>query len=84
MSKDKETVTIQIPEAFTFGNFEADDFDKVLSFFDWSLNNTTLVFDFTKTQKFDYCKLALLSLYQDFISRNGCKFTALKTVSRRC
>lgn len=44
MSNKKETIILQIPESFTFGNYKADDFDRVLSFFDWSLENRNLVF----------------------------------------
>ena len=44
MSEVKETITIQIPKAFTFGNFSPEDFDRFLSLFDWSLKDKKVVF----------------------------------------
>lgn len=73
MSDKKETIMLQMPESFTFGDLEADDFDRVLSFFDWSLKDKFIFFDFEQTKIFDSCRLALLILFQDFIIRKGCE-----------
>lgn len=70
MSSEKETVTLHIPESFTFGNFEAEDFDRVLSFFDWSLKNKEFVFDFDANYDFDLCAYALIALFNDYLINN--------------
>ncbi len=77
MSDEKETVTIQIPESFTFGDFEAEGFDRILSFFDWSLKEKKVTVDFRNRVEIDFCTLALGVLFQDFLIKNECKIIIL-------
>lgn len=77
MSNEKETISIQIPESFTFGNCDADHFDKFLSFFDWSLKNRKVEIDFREVLDFDYCCLALIVCYQNFLFKENCQIIHL-------
>lgn len=71
MGNKEETVTIQIPESFTFGNYEAEDFDRVLSFFDWNLKYQEILIN--KPQNISENPITLLFLaYIEFIKLNNC------------
>ncbi|MBX7173177.1 MAG: DUF4325 domain-containing protein [Pyrinomonadaceae bacterium] len=73
MSDEKETVILQIPESFTFGNFEAEDFDRVLSFFDWSLKDKKVDVDFRKVAEFQDVFECLFFSYLNFLLKNSCE-----------
>lgn len=73
MSEEKETVILQIPESFTFGKFEADDFDRVLSFFDWSLKDKKVEIDSRERLVRKNTILILYFLYGEFLFSNNCR-----------
>lgn len=73
MSNDKETVILQIPESFTFGNFDSDDFDRVLSFFDWALNDKNVEFDSSNSLVKKDDLIILYFLYREYLFFNNCK-----------
>ncbi len=72
MRDKKETVTIQIPEPFTFGDLSSDDFDKVLSFFDWSLKDKRVEFDNSRSLVKKNDLLTLYFLYSEYLFSNNC------------
>nr|MCU0240689.1 hypothetical protein [Pyrinomonadaceae bacterium] len=70
MSLEKETITIQIPANFTFGNYDADEFDRILSFFDWSLNNKKIFIYFENPKLKSYGVGTLLLIYANYLWLN--------------
>lgn len=81
MSDERETVTLLIPESFTFGNFEADDFERVLSFFVWSLKDKNVEIDLSFVEEnlddesLDSSEIGLLALYLFFLKESQCSCT---------
>jgi STAS-like domain of unknown function (DUF4325) len=73
MSNDEETIKLKIPESFTFGGFGANDFDKLLSFFDWSLKDKIIEFDSSKSVAKKESFLALYLLYEEYLFSNKCR-----------
>jgi hypothetical protein len=73
MSEDKETVTIQIPANLTFGNYDAEEFDRILSFFDWSLNNKKIFIYFENPELKSYGVGTLLRIYANYLWLNDSK-----------
>lgn len=73
MNDDGILITIQIPESFNFGDLSSDDFDKFLSFFDWSLKDKKVEFvntiNFTRKSSL----LILFILYYEYLIFNNCK-----------
>jgi hypothetical protein len=45
MSEDK-IIKIDLPKLFDFGDFTAEDFDKALSIFDWSIKDKIVEFNY--------------------------------------
>jgi STAS-like domain of unknown function (DUF4325) len=80
MRSDKETIVIQIPESFNFGDFEANDFDNFLGFFDWSLKDTTIAFDSSKSVVRKDSLLVLYLLYNEYLFSSNCR-TGVKKLS---
>lgn len=72
-----EKVTIGIPPTFSFIYQGSVDFDRVLSLFDWSLENKTVVFDFTHCLQFSSKAFALLILYVWHLRDVDCKVDLL-------
>jgi STAS-like domain of unknown function (DUF4325) len=72
MGNEKETVLLQIPESFTFGNFEASDFDRMLSFFNWSLRDKKVEIDFRKDSELIDLFVCLIIIYAEFLTINNC------------
>ncbi len=78
MNEEKETIKLKIPELFTFGEFTGDDFDKLLSFFDWSLKDKTIEFDSSNSIFRKDTLLVLYLLYNEFLFSNNCKTSVKK------
>ncbi|MGI9054259.1 MAG: hypothetical protein ACR2F2_00510 [Pyrinomonadaceae bacterium] len=72
-SDDREPITIQIPETFNFGDLSSDDFDKFLSFFDWSLKDKKVEFNSTINITRRNSLLILYYLYYEYLILNNCK-----------
>jgi hypothetical protein len=73
MSSEEELIKLKIPEAFTFGDFGANDFDKLLSFFDWSLKAKTIEFDSSKSIAKKESFAVLYYLFEEYLFANNCK-----------
>lgn len=71
-----EVVKILIPESFDFGDLSSDDFDRFLSFFDWSLKNKTIEFDNRTSVTRKDSLLILYYLYCENLILNKCEIIA--------
>lgn len=67
-----KTVRKVLPSTFTFKKHNVLDFEGVLSFFDWSLNNIPVEIDFTNCGSANYQALSLLVLYVMRLKTQGC------------
>ncbi len=72
MSDNKETVIIQIIEPFDFDKFNSDEFDRILSLFDWSLKNRNVEFHFVEGN-FSNVYPSLLLTYWTYLIGNECR-----------
>jgi hypothetical protein len=80
MINTRETLVLQIPESFTFGNFGLDDVERILSFFDWSLENRKVEIECSKNIQSADELLVLIFIYvSNLISRN-CDIVAKNSV----
>lgn len=70
--KDR-AITIKLPARFAFKNHGYIDFEDVLKFFDWSLENRPVKIDFTKCRSPNYQALTLLVLYAWKLKQQKCK-----------
>lgn len=66
-------VKLRLPAAFTFKDHDLIDFDKSLSFFDWSLSNCPVNIDLRICQSANYQALALLVPYIWRLRKQGCR-----------
>ena len=73
MNNEKETISIQVPESFGFGDFGVNDFDKVLSFFDWSLEEKRIEVDYQNTNLIDPAIFLLHMLFFSYASLKHCE-----------
>lgn len=72
-SDDRESITIPIPESFNFGDLTSGDFDRFLSFFDWSLKDKSIEFDNSISVTRKKSLLILYYLYYEYLILNNCK-----------
>ncbi len=72
MSDDKENVKIHIIEPFDFNKFDSNEFDRILSIFDWSLKNRDIDFHFVEGS-FSEVYPPLLIAYWSYLITNECK-----------
>ena len=73
MSDEKETVKLQISESFLWENFNINDFDEILGFFDWSLNENNIEVNLSDVNNRDVVVINLIFLYLEFVILNQCK-----------
>jgi hypothetical protein len=74
MTKDGETVIVQVTENLDFSNFNFIDFDRVLSFFNWSLFDSNIEI----ASKMDNATIAgLIYLYLEICISNKCNVRIL-------
>ena len=66
-------VTITLPPRFSFKSHGITEFESVLSFFDWSLENRPVKIDFTKCRSPNYQALTLLVLYVWKLRQQKCR-----------
>lgn len=71
MSEEKETITIQIPENFSFKNLTSEKFDVLLESFDWSLEKANILFEVENKQVDAPTHLPYL-LFFEVLIKNGC------------
>jgi len=60
--EDREKI-IEIPDRFTFLNYGIIDFNRVISVFEWDVEQEKLVLDFRKCFRLNYQALSLIILY---------------------
>ena len=65
-------VTINLPKRFGFKNHGIMDFDGILKYFDWSLENTQVRIDFTECTSADYQAISLIVIYSWYLKSRGC------------
>lgn len=76
---DKEkTVTLALPTVFAFRDHGIYDFEKSLSFFDWSIKNRPVKIDLTQCKSANYQTLSLLVLYAWTLVENGCSVSFIE------
>lgn len=73
MANDNKKVVTSIPQIFSFINQGFVNFDKALILFDWSLENESVVFDFSHCKTFDSKAFALLILYIWYLRDRNCE-----------
>ena len=64
--------TIKIPNRFSFTDHGAYNFDNPLGVFDWTLQNKTVLIDFSSCFRANYQALSLLTLYIWHLRLNNC------------
>lgn len=65
-------VTINLPKRFGFKNHGIMDFDGILKYFDWNLENTQVRIDFTECTSADYQAISLIVIYSWYLKSRGC------------
>lgn len=73
MSDNNEAVIIQTPESLTFDKYDSDEFDKVLSIFDWSLQDKNVEVYFKENNFYLDVFVFLLYIYLIYLTTKGCK-----------
>lgn len=76
-----ETI-IKIPSNFGFKDHNVYDFDKALSFFDWSFTHENICIDFTSSARANYQCLALLVSYIWKLRCQGCHIETMVSQNR--
>ena len=69
---DKPPVVVILPTNFSFRDHAVHNFNPTLGVFDWSLQKTNVVIDFTSCRNANYQALSLVVLYVWYLRINGC------------
>ncbi|MGB3420800.1 MAG: DUF4325 domain-containing protein [Dolichospermum sp.] len=67
-----ENHQIILPKAWKFKTHEYYDFDKLLNFFNWEINNQDVTIDFSQCLEANYQALSLFVLYAWHLRRKNC------------
>ncbi len=67
--------SIKLPNHFIFKNHGVYDFEPVLSFFDWTIENTQVEIDFRECVTANYQALTLVVLYCLRLKKQGCRIS---------
>ena len=70
--RQQKRVSLKIPAGFSFNRGDAKNFEPVLSFFDWSLENCPVEIDFTGCSSANYQALSLVTLYCWHLKQRNC------------
>ena len=73
--KDKNTVTIELPDGFSFKTQGVYNFNRFVSFFDWSIENKSVIIDMRSCYGANYQALSLIVLYAWFLKSRRCRVT---------
>ena len=60
-------VTITLPKRFGFKNHGIMDFNGILKYFDWNLENIQVRIDFTECTSADYQAISLIVIYSWYL-----------------
>lgn len=77
MSEEKETITIRFPESFSSDEYTADNFNRILSFFNWSLKHKKVEFDFRECTTVPTFFTCLLTIFSNYLLSNNCEVKLL-------
>jgi len=72
---DSNAVIVTLPNHFIFKNHGVLIFDPIFNFFDWSINDSQVIIDFTKCKTANYQALSLVVLYSWKLRSQGCRIT---------
>ena len=75
------TITLRLPNKFTFKDHDVYDFETFLSFFDWTIHEAPVRIDLTTCRVANYQSLALLVLYAWRLKEQGCRVTFVESES---
>lgn len=78
MEKQK-TITLILPNRFSFKDHNIYDFDGFLSFFDWSLTNVPVRIDLRQCTSANYQAVSLLILYAWKLKSQGCTVSFIES-----
>lgn len=70
---------LTLPSRFSFKDHDIYDFDKLMSFFNWSIRDTPVEIDLTECQTANYQALSLLAIYGWQLKAQGCRVTFLES-----
>lgn len=70
--RQQKKVTLRIPAGFSFNRGDAKNFEPVLSFFDWTLENCPIEIDFTGCSSANFQALSLVTLYCWYLKQRNC------------
>lgn len=77
--KKENSVTLELPNRFSFKEHNIYEFDELFSFFDWSLKDRQVKIDLTKCKAPNYQALSLLILYAWRLGNNGCTVSFIES-----
>lgn len=72
------TITLELPSKFSFRDHDIYDFQNVLNFFNWDLNNAPVKIDISKCKTANYQALSLLVAYIWKLKQQGCRVTLVE------
>ena len=73
------TVTLTLPNKFTFKDHDVHDFDSFLSFFKWDITECPVRIDLTQCTTANFQALSLLVLYAWRLKQQGCRVTFIES-----
>ncbi len=68
----QNSVTLNLPNRFSFKEHDVFEFEEALGFFDWSLKDRQVKIDLSTCKSANYQTLSLLVLYQWHLKNQGC------------
>lgn len=74
----ERTVKLSLPNKFAFKDHDVLDFERFLSFFNWTLSNVPVKIDLTTCQTANYQGLSLLVLYAWKLRSQGCRVSFIE------
>ncbi|WP_043513873.1 STAS-like domain-containing protein [Halomonas sp. BC04] len=75
----EKTVSLELPNRFAFKEHDIVDFNHVLSFFDWGLEDVPVRIDLRKCLAANYQAVSLIVLYAWKLKAQGCKVTFIES-----
>lgn len=75
----ENTVVLKLPNKFAFKEHDYYDFEDLISFFDWDLNNQQVKIDLTECKAPNYQALSLLVLYAWKLKDQGCTVSFIES-----
>lgn len=73
----ESSVTLSLPNRFSFKEHDVFEFEEAFGFFDWSIKGRQVKIDFTTCKSANYQTLSLLVLYQWYLKDQGCTVSSI-------